>query len=411
MHEQAEAAFLPYGPDIQIVESYGEVEAEYAAIRKAAALMDAPHRSVVILTGKDRLSFLHNKVTNDTNRLTAGTGCYAYLLNLKGRIVMDLNILHTEEATLVEIDRRLAPEFLQMMEKYIFTEDVRLLDGSEQLGRLTLLGPRANLLLQKVAAIANGAAGGAGLGESGVESLTEPFRHAKRLIGKSTVTVYRNDLAGEPQYELIVPRDQLVSLWQILHEAGGHDDGGHEEPIGSSSMASGAAGNGIHLRAIGWSAFNTARIEAGTPLYGIDITDHYLPMETAHWYPRAVSVTKGCYLGQEIVARMHAHNTVARMLVGLRVQGDKLPLAGTDIADPTLGGGGQQVGIITSSCMSPMLGNTPIALGYVKKAYAPSAGAAGGTRPVEVLAEGLHVPAEVVPLPVWKRQLPPEPVA
>ena len=99
LHEQAEATFLPYGTEAQIVESYGEVEAEYAAIRKGAALMDAPHRSVAILTGKDRLSFLHNKVTNDTNRLTPGQGCYAYLLNLKGRIVLDLNILHTEEAT------------------------------------------------------------------------------------------------------------------------------------------------------------------------------------------------------------------------------------------------------------------------------------------------------------------------
>src|SRR6185436_6721565 len=108
-------------PDVQIVESYGEVEAEYAAIRKAAALMDSPHRSVVILTGKDRLSFLHNKVTNDTNKLTAGQGCYAYLLNLKGRIVMDMNILQTEEATLVDLDRRVAPEFLQTMEKYVFT--------------------------------------------------------------------------------------------------------------------------------------------------------------------------------------------------------------------------------------------------------------------------------------------------
>lgn len=384
LHEQAEATFLPYGSDIQIVESYGEVEAEYAAIRKAAALMDAPHRSVVILTGKDRLSFLHNKVTNDTNRLTPGTGCYAYLLNLKGRIVMDMNILHAEEATLVELDRRLAPEFLTSMEKYIFTEDVRILDGSEQLGRLTLLGPRAHLLLQQVL-------------DAGVDTLNEPLRHAKRTLGKATVTVFRNDLAGEPQYELIVPRDGLVALWQILHEAGGHDEGEHDAP----------AKGPVPLRAIGWSAFNTARIEAGTPLYGIDITDNYLPMETAHWYTRAVSVTKGCYLGQEIVARMHAHNTVARMLVGLRVAGDKLPLAGTDIGDPSPSaaggpaGGRQQVGIVTSSCMSPMLGNVPIALGYVKKAYVPNA--AASAKPVDVLAEGTHAAAEVVTLPHWKR--------
>ena len=377
MHEQAEATFLPYGAQLQIVESYGEPESEYAAIRKAAALFDAPHRSVVILTGRDRLSFLHNKITNDTARLTPGQGCYAFLLNLKGRIVMDMNILHAEEATLVELDRRLAPLFMQTMEKYIFNEDVRLLDGSEQLGRLTVLGPHAADLLKKAM-------------DAGVETLSEDFRHARRTIGKATVTVFRNDLAGEPQYELIVPRDQLVTLWQILHEASAHE-------------ASGGVNSAPELRAIGWSAFNTARIEAGTPLFGIDITDHYLPMETAHWYPRAVAVSKGCYLGQEIVARMHAHQTVARLLTGLRVSdSDKLPVAGTDIRDNA-----QQIGIVTSSCLSPMLGNTPVAIGYVKKTYAPIAAPAGATpappKQVELLAEGAHVQATIVPLPLWTK--------
>src|SRR4051794_4403340 len=179
MHEQAEAAFLPWGEKLQIVESYGEAEAEYAAIRKGAGLMDAPNRSVAILTGKDRLSFLHNKITNDTNRLTPGQGCYAYLLNLKGRIVLDMNILHTEEATLVDLDQRLAPTFLQTMEKYIFTEDVRILDGAQQLGRLTLLGPKSATLLNKIL----------GPAQAPIESLDEPFRHAQRSIGKTAITI------------------------------------------------------------------------------------------------------------------------------------------------------------------------------------------------------------------------------
>ncbi len=373
IHEQAEATFLPYGPDLHIVESYGEVEAEYAAIRKGVAVMDAPHRGVVILTGKDRLSFLHNKITNDTNRLQPGQGCYAYLLNLKGRITMDMNILHTEEATLVEIDHRLAPLFVEKMEKFVFTEDVRVLNGSEQLGRLTVLGPRSGELLKKVM-------------DAGVETLDAPLRHSRRLLGKATVTVFRNDLCGQQQFELIVPRDQLVKLWEILHEAGGH---GHEGGEGDNAMT---------MRAIGWSAFNTARIEAGTPLFGIDITDNHLPMETGHWYTRAVSVTKGCYLGQEIVARMHAHQTVARLFVGLKVQsttdGGKLPVAGTDIFDP--GEGRAQIGIVTSSCMSPMLGYVPVAMGYVKKAFS----AAG--KEVDVLAEGSREKALVSELPLWK---------
>jgi folate-binding protein YgfZ len=392
MHEQAEATFLPYGADLQVVESYGEVEAEYAAIRKGATLMDAPHRSVVILTGKDRLSFLHNKITNDTQRLTPGMGCYAYLLNLKGRIVMDMNVLQTEEATLVEVDRRLAGEFVQRMEKFIFSEDVRVLDGSQQLGRLSVIGPKSHVLLSKVL-------------DTGVETLQEPLRHARRQIGKTNVTLFRNDQTGEPQYELIVPRDQLVALWQILHEAGGHEGTGDDQ---------------LNLRAIGWSAYNTARIEAGTPLFGIDISDNYLPMETAHWYARAVCVSKGCYIGQEIVARMHAHSTVARLLVGMKVMDagpgsgneKKLPVAGTDIFNSAPAGaavGSQQVGIVTSSCMSPMLGYSPIAMGYVKKAFATPAdgggigGAEGGGRMLELRAEGSRVHAQVVPLPFWRK--------
>jgi folate-binding protein YgfZ len=365
LHERAEAAFLPYGTEVQIVESYGVMEAEYAAIRKGVALMDVPQRTVVILTGRDRLTFLQNKVTNDTKALVPGRGCYAYLLNLKGRIVMDMNILQTEEATLVEMDRRLLGDFLRTMEKYLFGEDVRILDGLQQMGRLTVLGPKAGTLLGKVMA-------------GGVEELVAPLSHVRRMLGRVPVTVVRNDMAGEAQYELIVPRDRLVELWQALPAAGGHE--------GESDW---------HVRAIGWSAFNVARIEAGTPVYGIDITDHYLPMETGPWYSRAVSVTKGCYLGQEIVARMHAHKTVARMLVGLRVKGAKLPVAGTDIFDPAQGAA--QVGMVTSSCLSPMLGNVPVALGYVKKAFATVG------KKVEVLAEGGRVVAEVAELPLWTK--------
>jgi len=356
VHEQAEASFLPYGPDFHIVESYGEVEAEYVALRKGAALMDAPHRGVVVLTGKDRLAFLHNLVTNSTKDLVAGQGVYAFLLNTKGRITMDLNILHSEDATLLEMDSRLTETVCKQFERYVFSEDVKFLDASEQLARLTVLGRQAGQLLDKVT-------------EGGVGALDAMLRHGRRSIARTTVTIFRNDLCGVPGYELIVPRDQLVQLWQVLHEAG----------------------EGLSLRAIGWSAFNTARIEAGTPLFGIDLTDAYLPMETGHWYARAVAVSKGCYLGQEVVARMHAHHSVARLFVGLRVEGERLPIAGTDIFDGT-----NQVGIVMSSCMAPLLHYTPIAMGYVKKGYAQAG------RVVSMLAEGARAQATVVDLPFAK---------
>lgn len=365
MHEQAEAAFLSYGSDLQIVESYGEIEAEYAAIRKGAALMDSPHRVVIIITGKDRLSFLNNLLTQETSKLVPGQGVYSYMLNTRGRIISDLNVLHAEDATLLELDAHVGPQIAPLLEKYHFNEDVAIIDATAQLGRFTLIGPHAAKLLGKIV-------------EGDLSQLQEPLRHVKRTISKATVTIFRNDQCGEAQYELIMPVDQLPHLWQVLHEAGGEhvDD------------------TGIHLRAIGWAAYNTARIEAGTPLYGIDINDNYLPMETGHWYAKAVAVSKGCYLGQEIVARMHAHKAVARMLIGLRCQGQKLPIAATDIREPN---STTQIGMITSSCISPMLGETPIALGYVKTSHSQIG------KELEVLAEGIQTAAKACELPFWKK--------
>lgn len=365
VHDQAEATMLAFGPDISLVESFGEVEAEYAALRKSVALMDAPHRAVAILTGRDRLSFLQNLVTNDAKALAPGQGCYAYMLNTRGRIVADMNILHGEDSTMLDMDARLIADFCGQLEKFVFAEDVKIRNAADELARLTLAGPNAAAVLRKIT-------------DARLELPTAPLSHVRRTAGRTPLTIFRNDQCGEVQYELIAPCGELVNLWHILHEAGN----GHGEPQDT----------GLNLRAIGWSAFNVARIEAGTPLYGIDITDNYLPMETGPWYPRAVSVKKGCYLGQEIVARMHAHNAVARLLVGLKVSGDLLPVAASAVVHNN-----SQIGIVTSSCMSPMLGYAPVALGYVRRQDS-SIGSE-----LHVNAGGQTVKALVCALPFWQK--------
>ncbi len=367
LHEQANAAYLPYGPEIQIIESFGQPEAEYAAIRKAAALMDSPHRAVVELIGKDRLTFLHNLLTNDTKSLVAGRGCYAYLLNLKGRIVLDVNVLHKEGSTLLEVDARLADDLCRTLDSYLFSDQVEIRNGAADFGRMTIIGPGGSAILDRLA------------GTSITAGLTEPLQSCRAEILRHSCTVFRNDQCGEPQYELIVPRNALAALWTgILHAANGEPTDGDFKP------------GMFKLRPIGWSAYNIARIEAGTPLLGIDLTDQNLPMETAHWYSRAVHISKGCYLGQEVVARMHAHKAVARMLVGLKNPGDVPPVAGEPLRD-----GETIVGAVTSSCMSPMLGNQAIAMAYVKKAYAQPG------RVLTVYTLHGEVRITVSPLPFW----------
>lgn len=373
IHEQAEAAFLPYGEQLRIVESYGEMEAEYAALRKGVALMDTSQRGVVLITGKDRLSFLNKLLTNDLLKLAPGQGLYSFLLQRTGRILFDLNVLHEAEATLLEVDIRLTKTLVEELERYHFSEDVHIMDAAEQLGHLTLLGPGAESLLEKLVD-GSGVSGGGGVG-----GLNDQLRHGRRTLAHTALTIFRHDQAGVPGYELIVPRDSLVTVWQVLTEAGN----GHEPDV---------ANGGGGVRAIGWSAFNTARIEAGTPLFGIDLTDTTLPLETGPLYLRAVSLKKGCYVGQEIVARMHTRQSAARLFVGLRVKSAKLPFAGTGIFTEA-----EQVGMITSSCMSPMLGFTPVAMGYVRKECAAPGHA------METLAEGERTGVEVTPLPFWPR--------
>ena len=131
LHENAGAQFQPYG-DVTIVSTFGEPQAEYAAIRKSAGLMDLPQRGIIELSGKDRLPFLNNLLTNQTwdkqskFGLPAGKSIYAYLLNAKsGRIITDVNVLELGERTLLELEARLVPAIIESLEKYRFAEQVK----------------------------------------------------------------------------------------------------------------------------------------------------------------------------------------------------------------------------------------------------------------------------------------------
>src|SRR4051794_32291693 len=139
LHQQAEAEFQPYGP-IEIVSTFGEPQAEYAAIRKACGMMDLPQRGLIEVTGKDRLTFLNNLLSNQTfdkqtkTALAAGTGVYAFLLNAKsGRIILDVNVLELGERTLLELDARLMSQALETLERYRFAEQVKFASRIEDL--------------------------------------------------------------------------------------------------------------------------------------------------------------------------------------------------------------------------------------------------------------------------------------
>ncbi len=145
-HEQAEAEFQPYA-EVQIVSTFGEPQAEYAAIRKGAASVDLPQRGIVELAGKDRLSFLNNLLTNQTwdketkRPMEAGTGVYAFFLSRQGRVAADMNVLERGDRTLLEMDSRLIEPIRSAFEKYVFTEQVTLTSRLGQMHEIAIHGP------------------------------------------------------------------------------------------------------------------------------------------------------------------------------------------------------------------------------------------------------------------------------
>jgi folate-binding protein YgfZ len=374
LHAQNQAEFQSY-EQLEIVSTFGQPEAEYAAVRKATGLMDLPQRGLLQLTGKDRLPFLNNLLTNQIwdkatkTGLAPGAGVYAYYLNPKGRIVAEMNVLELGERTLLETDARRVHFLRQAFEKYIFTEQVQITSMVGVLHRISLHGPGALSILSDAAA----------------EPVAElpPLGVAQTRLFGIDITLFRDDECSVPGYHLIVPFDRVAELWTGLLTQ-------FSNPLELGKR---------RLRRIGWAAYNACRIEGGRPLFDIDFGNSadpdqsVLPAETGKTaFDRAVSVTKGCYLGQEIVARMHARQQLAKQLVGLRIADDALPIAGATLFDDKQ----NQVGMITSSTSSPILSGACIALGYLKKPFF-----ALGTQ-VTVPAEGAMHTATVTELPFVK---------
>jgi folate-binding protein YgfZ len=362
IHRQAEAEFQPYG-DIEIVSTFGEVPAEYSAVRKSCGLLDLPFRGIIELTGKDRWTFLNNLISNQVfdkqtkTVLTAGAGVYAFLLNAKsGRIIADMNVIERGDRTLLELDARLVKTVADAIEKYHFAEQVKIASRADDLHEIALHGPGGAAIL-------------------GTPELAPNASAAVNLFGHDCI-VWRDDVAGVPGHHVIVPTDAARPIWMELLSRFGQSD-----QIGKRQ-----------LRAIGWAAFNATRIEAGRPIFGIDFDDTILPHESGPLLDRAVSFTKGCYPGQEIVARMHARQQVARKIAGIRFEGDTLPIAGAKITDDA----GNEIGGVTSSTISPVLSNAAIALGILKRPHFNVASA------VHVPAEGEIRNATVVDLPFVK---------
>ncbi len=380
LHEQAQAMVLGYGPEsgptggvepIAVVGTYGELELEYAALRKGCLLLDLPHRSVLEVTGTERLEFLNRMVTQELKPgkqwLSAGVSVNSFWLNRKGRIDSDLRVIVLTDRVLLECDAHAAGRAMTGLNAYIISEDAAIADRSQSLHRLALHGPTGALLLDSVRE------------DDGARVATlENGRHQSVTLAGASVLVDRRDLTGVPGLDLYVPVESVRAVYELLLTRGFS----HEHPHDRATSAEQSAK--VRLRPGGWHAFNIARIEAGSPLYYVDFGPDSLPAETGVLEDR-VSFTKGCYLGQEVVARMHSRGHSKRRLVSLRSKPASFsvnasnehenpmhaiaqPVGGAAVfvAGPSGEPSGEAIGTVTSSTIAPMLGASVLCFATMK---------------------------------------------
>lgn len=337
----------------QAVNDYGDWSAEYARLQESAGVLDFSFRSRLCLVGADRARFLHGQVTNDVKRLRVGEGCYAAITTAKGRIEGEVNIFCLADELLLDLEPGLAEKTSRRLEKYVVADDVQVVDAAPDYGLLSVQGPMAEAVIRAPGWFA--------------EIPRQPLASVKRcdvVLGELLLASHaRLDNSGSSRreeapfktfnpppphqvgasnfgYDLFIPRDSLGAVAEQLVAAAKRAGGG----------------------ACGWQAYETARIEAGIPRFGADMDETNLPLECG-LEARAVSYTKGCYIGQEVINRVHSVGHVNRELRGLRLADDlkALPQRGDKLFQAD-----KEVGHITSAVYSPRLkGN--IALGYVRR--------------------------------------------
>jgi folate-binding protein YgfZ len=327
-------AWIAYGPDsadacVRIAADLGSPAAEYAAIRRGVGVLDAVHRGTLRITGADRVGFLQRMVTQQLQGLAAGGVRESFWLNRKGRVQADLLIAEFGDAMLVDVDRFAAEATVAELQGFLFSEDVRIESVTDAMGRIALHGAAALQLLRDV-----------GLPAGALES---DLSCAAFDAGAVRVHAIRRDQCGVPGMELLVPADAVVALFDALMAAAG----AMPQPV----------------RPVGWHAWNVARIEGGTPLFLVDFGRQALPHETG-LLARRVNFKKGCYLGQEVVARMESLGKPKQRLVALRMQQDRLPVSGAEVHEAR--DGGEVVGHVTSSAPAPMLGSACVAFAMLK---------------------------------------------
>ena len=288
----------------------------YDALRNRAAWLDLSTRGKIKLTGEDRARLLHAMTTNHIQQLTPGTGCYAFFLNDKGRVLADANVLCRPDYFLLDVEPEAREPLYQHLDRFIIADDVTLEDMTDTTATMAVEGPQSAEVLQR----------------AGAPIPDAEYSSAEWEAGPVASLVARLNSTGDPGFFIFAPIAERPALIARLEAAGA-------EPADAE-------------------AARVVRLEHGKPRFGEDISERFLAQEANQ--PHALHFSKGCYLGQEIVERVRSRGQIHRVLMPLTLETKEPPAPGARIKIDD-----GRAAEITSAAYSPGLDKV-VALAYVR---------------------------------------------
>jgi len=302
--------------------SFGDTPAEFRALLEGCGILDMSWQARLVLTGEDRVRWLNGMITNNIRDLALDHGVYSFQLSAQGRIQGDLVAYNRGDYLLVMTDRAQEPGLTAIFDRYIIMDDVEVADISDKLATIGVVGPKTRDVLAS-----------AGIDATRLEA-GQVSDVVWRDIGVSVARSAQPALEG---CEIWSAPDNTDKIWKALQAAGA-------TPAGSEAL-------------------ELYRIVRGIPRFGVDLRDKDLPQETCQHY--ALNFAKGCYIGQEIVERIHARAILHRTFVGFEVEGEPPP-SGTKVRVKD-----KNAGEMTSAARVPFPGGErTLALGYAHKEIA-----------------------------------------
>ena len=343
LHQAANAEFIEE-TGWQIPASYGDAVAEHLACRESAILVDLSHRGFLRFSGPDTEEFLHRMLSNRVKELKPGEGAYNTFLTRQGKFISDLYMYKSETFVVASVAPGMADTLAEEIDKFIIMDQVEVANETENSFCFGLFGPESQEIIAK-----------AGMGEP------SPEEHGHMTSGN--IMIARELWTGENGYLLVGHRENADSVWRALSDAGANP--------------------------AGIAAFESLTLEAGVPLFGKDMTSAVNPMQ-AGLEEKAIDFEKGCYIGQEVIAKIKYLGQVNRGLMGLKVSGDITPEPGAAVHSDE-----KNIGSITRAAYCPTV-DAVLAFSYLPRAQMEP-----GTE-VRVACRGGDAKATVESLPIYR---------